>query len=203
MLISQISNLYSIQHYINTTQCYQIVKYYSERYWDTRPKNQAHENYRFDPDAPSHALGPMLLCGKFFGGYTIVFKNDTPISFAGIRKMSDDIAIVLARNFCFHTVKPITNGIILPFQLNYCKQLGFTKAWTTVNDYNISIFDVWYKKEYAKRLDRRSRKRDDPIYIESDRCIKNGVNIGKQVVNKILQTVVEWNLTENHNDDVS
>lgn len=194
----QISNTidniqYRIDHYFDTLQCYDVVKICSENYWKNNGKKDAVENYRFDDQAPEHSLGNMLKYNKFYGGFTILSINNNYYSFGGIRKYNQDTAIILARNFCFFTVKPITNGILLPFHLSVAKNLGFKKAWITINEYNIHWYKTWFINEFNKNKNKNKRL-NSKLYTQSVKCITQCQNKGIININYVDQTILEWQL---------
>lgn len=182
---------YTIIHYDNSNECYDLVKECAERYWSAAPKTDSIENYRFDGDAKPWSLGPMLQNNGFEGGYTILNIDGKPWSFGGIRRHDDQTALVLARHFSFFTIKPTTHGLLLPFQLEVAKELGYTKAWITINDYNLHWYNTWHVNEYNKM---RTRKRLNKLYSNSDKCVASCTNLGKMTINNTEQTVLEWKL---------
>lgn len=185
------SKKYSIAHYYNGNECYDLVKESSINYWANVKKINSIENYRFDDEAKPWSLGPMLKNNEFELGYTVLSIDDKPWAFAGIRKYTDDIAVVLARLFCFFTVKPICYGFLLPFHLQIAKENGYTKAWTSLNEYNIHIYKTWTVKEYNKHP---IRKRDSVLYQNNDRMISTSTFLGERVLFNTNQNVIEWNL---------
>lgn len=180
---------YTITHYMDTRECYGQVKECAEKYWTNAPKTNSKENYQFGNDATSWSLGPMLENNQFEGGYTILSFNDKPWSFGGIRKYNDTTALILARHFSFFTIKPTTHGLLLPFQLGMSKELGYERAWITINDYNLHWYNTWHINEYNKS---RSHKRINKLYTNSDECISKCKNLGKMTINNTEQTVLEW-----------
>lgn len=186
------SKKYTITHYFDSTECYEVVKRASESYWTNAPKTDSIENYMFGEGAKPWALGPMLANNQFEGGYTILEIEDVPWSFGGIRKYNENIALLLARHFSFFTIKPTTHGLMLPFQLQVAKKLGYKKAWITINDYNLHWYNTWHLHEFNKQS--RKIKRNNKLYINSDRCVSSCNNLGKMIVNHTLQTVLEWEL---------
>jgi hypothetical protein len=133
----------------------------------------------------------MLLNNGFEHGYSVLSINDKPWAFAGVRKYTDDIALVLARLFCFHTVKPISYGLMLPFHLKIARQQGYKKAWTTFNAYNIHLYNTWIVKEFNNN---KKHKRNNVMYEENDKMISTSKCIGEVMVNNTKQTVIEWDL---------
>jgi hypothetical protein len=182
---------YSLIHYYDGNECYDTVKECSERFWKSAPKTDSIENYQFGADAKSWSLGPMLLNNGFEHGYSVLSINDKPWAFAGVRKYTDDIALVLARLFCFHTVKPISYGLMLPFHLKIARQQGYKKAWTTFNAYNIHLYNTWIVKEFNNN---KKHKRNNVMYEENDKMISTSKCIGEVMVNNTKQTVIEWDL---------
>lgn len=185
---------YVIKHFLDTKNCYKFVKHFSKIYWTNNGKKHAADNYRFDDLAPDHSLGNLLLNNGFQGGYTIVLNKNKPLCFGGIRKYDDEIAIIGARGFSFFTVKPVLNGILIPFHIQKSKELGFKKAWVTINDYNLHWYKTWYLNEFNNL--KRKTKRKEYIYSRSDICIKTCKNLGKKMINYVEQTVLEWNLID-------
>lgn len=183
------STTYTIIHYDNCQGCYETVKECSEKYWQSAPKENSIDNYKFGPDAKPWSLGPMLENNSFEGGYSILYIDEKPWSFGGIRKYNDEIALVLARHFSFFTIRPITHGLLLPFQLEIAKELGYKKAWITINDYNLHWYNTWHINAYNKR---KSHKRVNKLYVNSDLCVSKCTNLGKMTINNTEQTVLEW-----------
>lgn len=184
-------NTYTIVHYADGRDCYDMVKEASERYWTTAGKTSSFENYQFGDDAKSWALGPMLQSNNFELGYSVLSINDKPWAFAGIRKYTDDVAIVLARLFCFFTVKPICYGLLLPFHLQIAKDHGFSKAWTSLNPYNIHLYETWSLKEFNKNI---KHKRTNIMYENNDRMISTSKFLGEVTLYHTKQNVIEWEL---------
>lgn len=185
------SATYTIDHYDNGRECYSIVKEAAEKYWANAGKNYSIENYQFGEDAKSWSLGPMLLNDGFAHGYSVLSINNKPWAFAGVRKHTDDIALVLARLFCFYTIKPVSYGLLLPFHLEIAKEHGYKKAWTTFNAYNIHLYNTWIVKEFNSN---KKHKRNNIMYEENDRMISTSKSLGEIMLNNTMQTVVEWNL---------
>jgi hypothetical protein len=183
------STTYTLTHYFNGNDCYETVKECSERFWKSAPKTESIENYQFNTDAKSWSLGPMLEHGVFDGGYTILDFDGKPWSFGGIRKYTDEIALVLCRHFSFFTIKPTTHGFLLPFHLEIAKELGYKKAWITINDYNLHWYNTWHVREYNKV---RSYKRLNKLYTNSDLCVSRCRNLGNMTIHNTEQTVLEW-----------
>ena len=183
------STTYTITHYTDTRECYGIMKDCAEQYWSTAPKKDGIDNYQFGPDAKPWSLGPLLENNQFEGGFDILFMDGKPWSFGGIRKHTEEIAIILSRHFSFYTIRPITHGLLLPHQLKTCKKLGYKKAWATFNGYSEYWYNTWYVKEYNKA---RSHKRVNKLYTNSDECISKCNNLGKMTINYTEQTVLEW-----------
>lgn len=185
------SNTYTIDHYYDTKECYQIVKDAAKRYWEGAVKNHSIENYQFDEDAKPWSLGPMLLNNGFAFGYTVLSVNGTPWALSGVRKHDSDTALVLARLFCFHTIKPISYGLMLPFQLDVAREHGCKRAWMTFNDYNIHLYNTWVVKEFNRN---KKHKRDNIMYEDNDRMVSSYKPLGEIMINNTKQTVIEWNL---------
>jgi hypothetical protein len=185
------TNTYTIAHYPNGHECYELVKDASEKYWQGAAKTDSIENYRFDADAKPWSLGPMLQNNGFELGYSVLSINDKPWAFAGIRKYSDDIAIVLARLFCFFTVKPVCYGLLLPFHLSVAKEQGYKKAWTSLNHYNTHLYETWSVKEFDKKI---KHKRTNIMYENNDKMIANSKFLGEVTLYNTKQNVIEWEL---------
>jgi hypothetical protein len=185
------SATYTINHYDDGEECYHIVKEEAEKYWATAGKNNSIENYQFGEDAKPWSLGPMLLNNGFAHGYSILAVNDKAWAFAGVRKHTDDIALVLARLFCFFTVKPMSYGLLLPFHLEIAKEHGYKKAWTTFNSYNVHLYNTWIVKEFNSN---KKHKRNNIMYEENDRLISTSKFLGEVTLNNTKQTVIEWSL---------
>lgn len=183
------STAYTITHYMNTRECYGQVKECAEKYWTNAPKKEGIENYQFGSDAKPWSLGPMLENNKFECGFSVLSMDDKPWSFGGMRKYNDETVIILARHFSFYTIRPITHGLLLPFQLQVSKDLGYKKAWATFNEYSLYWYNTWYVKEYNKA---RPHKRINKLYTNSDECISKCKNLGKMIINNTEQTVLEW-----------
>ena len=183
------STAYTITHYTDTRECYGQVKECAERYWANAPKKEGIENYLFSVDAKPWSLGPMLANNMFEGGFTVLSIDNEPWSFGGIRKHNDETSIIGSRNFSFYTLKPITHGLLVPFQLEISKQLGYKKAWATINEYNLYWYNTYHVKKYNKS---QSRKRLNKLYTNSDECISKCKNLGKMLINNTEQTVLEW-----------
>lgn len=182
---------YCINHYLDTTKCYDLIKTKSEEYWSHNLKKNLIENYDFSENAKKWALGPMLKNNLFTGGYTILNVNKKATAFGGIRHYDSDICIIASRLFCFFSIKPIVNGCLVPFHLKYATKLGYKKAWITINDSNLYWYNTWYRNEFNKK---RITKRTNEIYINSDAVISSSTCKGKKVVNNVEQTILEWNL---------
>jgi hypothetical protein len=183
---------YTLTHYFDTTKCYDIVKEASEHYWTTTPNRNGYDNYRFDTDAESWALGPLLANNKFAGGFTVLSIDNKPWAFAGIKNIPRKnryTALILARNFCFFTVKPVTHGLILPLQLKIAKDLGYTKAWFTLNKYNYHLYQTWHVNQYKKK-----KRETNKIYTDSNRCVETSEYLGLRIVNDVQQHIIEWKL---------
>ena len=174
---------------MDTRECYGQVKECAKEYWTNAPKKEGIENYRFDEYAKDWSLGPMLENNKFEGGFSILSIDGKPWSFGGIRRYNDETSIIGSRNFSFYTLKPITHGFLVPFQLELCKSLGYKRAWATINDYNLYWYDTYHVKKYNKS---QTRKRLNKLYTYSDECIAKCKNLGKMIVNNTEQTVLEW-----------
>jgi hypothetical protein len=183
------STTYTIAHYMDTRECYGQVKECAEKYWTSAPKKEGIENYQFGSDAKPWSLGPMLENNLFEGGFSVLSIDDKPWSFGGIRKYSDEVSIIGSRNFSFYTLKPITHGLLVPFQLEMSKKLGYKRAWATINDYNLYWYNTYHVKKYNKS---QSRKRLNKLYTNSDECISKCKNLGKMIVFNTEQTVLEW-----------
>lgn len=185
------STSYCLTHYFDMKECYEIVKEASQQYWEKSTKAHGRENYEFGDQAKSQALGPMLLNSEFDGGFTVLNINDKPWAFGGIRKYNEEVALILGRHFSFYTIKPITHGLLLPFHLNIAKELGYKKAWLTINDYNLYWYNTWHINNYH-RVD--SSKKLNKLHQISNECVAKCKNIGKLVINYTNQTVLEWDL---------
>jgi hypothetical protein len=185
------SDVYTIKHYNDGEECYQLVKDSTEKYWLNAGKNYSIENYQFGEDAKPWSLGPMLLNKGFAHGYSVLSINDKPWAFAGVRKHTNDIALVLARLLCFYTIKPISYGLLLPFHLEIAKASGYKKAWTTFNDYNIHLYNTWIVKEFNVN---KKHKRNNIMYEQNDRMISTSKCLGEITFNNTKQTVIEWDL---------
>lgn len=185
------SDTYTITHYDDGKECYHIAKDAATKFWSSASKKDSIENYRFDENANPWSLGPMLLNNGFELGYTILSINDEPWALSGIRKHTNDIALVLARLFCFHTVKPISYGLMLPLQLEIAKEYGCKKAWTTFNEYNIHLYNTWVVKEFKKN---KQHKRNNIMYEGNDRMVSTHKFLGEIMLNNTKQTVIEWTL---------
>lgn len=185
---------YTLSHYFDTTQCYEIVKEANNRYWQTTPNRNGFDNYRFDEGAKSWSLGPLLQNNKFAGGFTILEIDNETWAFSGIKtipKKNKYTAMVMTRNICFFSLKPLTHGLILPLQLKLSKEMGFTKAWFTLNQYNYHLYQTWHVNQYNKR---RKQRENNKIYAQSYKCIETSEYLGKKIVNDIEQHVIEWKL---------
>lgn len=182
---------YTCKHYFNTLDCYEIVKLASEEYWKNKSKLDSKENYEFGENATFRSLGTMLKNDKFHHGYTILEINEKPWAFGGIRKYNNEIALICSRHFSFYTLKPITHGFLLPFHLDICKNLGYKKAWITINNYNLYWFNTWHVNAYNKK---RFRKKLNKLYTASDFYISTCKNLGKMILNDTEQTILEWTL---------
>lgn len=182
---------YSIVHYDPSIDCYDLVKEYASNYWNSAGKTHSLENYLFDEDAKPWSLGPMLKNGNFELGYSVLSIDGKPWAFAGIRKHTDEIAIVLARMFCFFTVKPVCYGLLLPFHLSIAKDKGFKKAWTSFNSYNKHLYTSWSVNEFNSN---RVHKRTNIMYQNNDRMITTSKFLGEIMLYNTSQTVIEWDL---------
>ena len=182
---------YTIVHYYDGKECYELVKKYSNKYWEIAGKNQSKENYMFDEDAKPWSLGPMLQHNEFALGYSVLSINDKPWAFAGIRKHTDNIALALTRLFCFFTVKPISYGLILPFHLDIAREHGYKKAWVTFNEYNIHLYNTWVVKEFNNN---KKHKRNNLMYEGNDKMVSTHKYLGEMMLNGTKQTVIEWDL---------
>jgi hypothetical protein len=185
------STSYCLTHYFDTKECYEIVKEASQQYWEKSTKSHGRENYEFGDQAKQQALGPMLLNSDFDGGFTVLSMNEKPWSFGGIRKYNNETALIMGRHFSFYTMKLLTHGLLLPFHLQVAKDLGYKKAWITINNYNMYWYQTWYIKKY-KRIS--SNTELGKLYTNSNECISKCKNIGELEVNYTNQTVLEWDL---------
>jgi hypothetical protein len=185
------SATYTISHYYDGQECYHIVKDSAEKYWAGAGKNYSIENYQFGEDAKPWSLGPLLLNNGFEHGYSVLSINDKPWAFAGVRKHTDDVALVMARLFCFFTVKPVSYGLLLPFHLEIAREHGYKKAWTSFNSYNIHLYNTWIVKEFNNK---KTHKRNNIMYEQNDRMISTSKSLGEIMLNNTKQTVVEWDL---------
>lgn len=178
---------YKLTHYYDPKECYDTVKFYCEKYWNMTSKTTGKENYMFGDGAVSWSIGPMLLNNGFEGGFTILEVDGSPWSFAGIRRYNDDTSLVLCRTFCFHTVKPITHGMILPMQLSISKELGFKKAWFTLNRYNHRLYETVWKPSYYKN-------KNEEVYARSKNYVETSKYLGEHTINNTAQIVLGWDL---------
>jgi hypothetical protein len=180
---------YDLIQYFDTKECYDLVNTNCNLYWGKSPRNDSKDNYQFGDNAPIWSLGPMLLNNSFEGGFSLMSIDKKPWAFAGIRKYTNDIAIVLSRHFCFPTIKPITHGLLLPFQIQIAKNLGYKKVWITLNTYNAHLYDTWHVKEFQRN---RQSRRKNKLYVNSDQLVSICKNLGKTMVNNTEQLVLEY-----------
>lgn len=185
------NHLYTLTHYFDTKECYNLVENASKTYWSKAPKIIGKENYEFGEAATFRGLGPMLLNHKFHHGYTVLEIDNKPWSFGGIRKYNEEVSLVLGRHFSFFTIRPITHGLLLPFHLKISKELGYKKAWVTINDYNLHWYKTWHINEFGKK---RKNKRVNILYTNSDNCVSSCKNLGKMKIYSTDQTILEWEL---------
>jgi len=184
-------DLYELKHFTDTTQCYSDVKDACEDYWSRRKKTEAYENYRFDSDAVPWALGPMLAENKFDTGFTVMYKNGKVFSVGGIRRYSDEVALIMNRHFSFFTLAPISHATIIPFQLEVCRELCFDQAWITVNGYN-TWHNTWYKHEGSEQRTRRHRNSE--LYQQAKKVSDLCTNLGVDTINNTQQEILRWKL---------
>lgn len=185
------SHVYTLTHYFDAKDCYPIVEPASMEYWKNNPKLEGRENYMFGPEATFRSLGPMLLNGKFDLGYTVLEVDGKPWSFGGVRKYDKDTTLILGRHFSFFTVKPITLGLLLPMHLRVSKDLGYKKAWVTFNQYNMHLYKAYQIADFEKRS---SSKQVNKLYTNSKNSLSTCKDIGKMIIYKTEQTVLEWTL---------
>lgn len=185
------NNVYRMVHYTDTRQCHDEVREANELYWSKRKTTPAYENYRFDSDAVPWALGPMLLNNKFDLGFSVLYKNDKLFSVGGIRRHSDEIALILNRHFSFFTLKPLTHATLIPFQLDICKQACMDQAWITVNGYN-----TWHKTWYDHKgsTKRTQRNKTSELYAQAKKVSDLCTNLGTDTINNTQQEILRWKL---------
>lgn len=184
-------DIYRLEHYTDTRQCYEQVKQANEAYWESRKATPAHENYRFDKDAVPWALGPMLANNKFDLGFSVLYKNDTLFSVGGIRRYSDEIALIMNRHFSLFTIKPISHATIIPFQLDICKDACIDQAWITVNGYN-NWHRTWYHNQGSQRRTAKNAKSD--VYCAAKQVSDSCVSLGTDTINNTQQDILRWKL---------
>lgn len=185
----QIQN-FRFNHYINNAECYELVKQQAEKYTrlqTTLLRNQPSlVNLDFEnDDNKSHTLGYLLKNQKFELGYTVIYEDDDPIIFGGIRIFNDTTTIISARAFCFFTPRPLIHKLLIPFHLKISKDNGFSKAITTFNDYNKKIYDSWPK------LIRKKSYTDISLLGVDDSKFKM---LGQMNINYVNQWVIEWQI---------
>jgi hypothetical protein len=171
---------YRIEHYENPTECYNLVKEQSERYWRNiqRPSKS---NYDFLNDG-ENSIKYLIESGRFNLGYSIVYDDNVPMAFGGIRVMNSDTTIVAARAFCFYTPKLLLNKLLVPYHLSYSKKHGFKRSITSFNDYNYKIYKNWQKFSESPDIV------DDVFDVD----YKKFNMLGKQIINKTEQYTIEW-----------
>ena len=183
MISVNFDNTYRIDHYENPRECYELLKECSERYWReiNRPGKT---NYDFTSDS-ENTIKYLIDTDRFTLGYSILYENNLPMAFGGIRKMNDDTTIIASRAFCFYTPKLLINKILVPYHLTYSKSNGFTRSVISFNEYNHKIYRLWQKLS------------DSPDIVDRNHFTvdyQRFTLMGTQVINKMNQYTIEWNL---------
>jgi hypothetical protein len=180
MISTIFDKTYRIDHYEDPFECYDLLKSCSERYWAdiSRPSKT---NYDFSSDG-KNTIKFLIENNRFNLGYSIVYDDDIPMAFGGIRVIDDNTTIVAARAFCFYTPKLLINKILIPYQLSYSKSCGFSRSIISFNEYNHKIYKVW----------RRLTQSPDLVDAKFSVDYKKFNMLGKQIVNKMEQYTIEW-----------
>lgn len=181
-------NVYRITHYDDTQECYNEVKTHCEHYWTLRQKNESYENYRFDDLAPAWSLGPMLYGNKFDLGFSLLYINDNLFSVGGIRRLDDNVALIMGRHYSLFTIKPVTHAVLFPFHHGIARKAGYKQAWVTVNQYN-----NWQKIWYSERTKSR-RLTSSELYKRAETITSSARELGNITINNTEQFVLSWNL---------
>ncbi len=180
MLRTEFNSELRIEHYENAMDCYDLIKKYSELYWKDK-SNQSKSNYDFESNE-QNSIKYLLETNKLNLGYSIVYENNEPMAFGGIRSY-DGYTIIAARAFCFWTPKLLLNKILVPYHLSYCKNIGVKRAILSFNEYNHKIYRLWPKLNLEKDI-------VDCSFFSAD--FKQFNLLGKQTVNGMDQYTIEW-----------
>jgi hypothetical protein len=183
-IITDIDEHYSILHFDDTRECYDLVCGQAQVYMELYGGNERNlENYQFDSDV-EYYLGPMLRDNKFLG-YTIIYQDCRPMAFGGIRSYDSQTTIIAARAFCFPTPKLLISKIMIPYHLQCSKSLGYTKSITTFNQHNYKIYKNWPIINLKK----------SPVIGHAFEVDVGKFNLlGLDIVNNVEQWVIGWDL---------
>jgi hypothetical protein len=185
MLSIKINERYHLEHYKNTNDCWDLVSKSCNEYWKLRSDSKSKINYSFDNLDDTRTIGCLFKRKMFDGGFTILYINNIPSAFGGIRRLDDTTSIIMARGFCHYTTKPVIAKIMVPFQLRYSMDSGYHRSIITFNDYNKKLYDLWPKMSKM-----------DSIISENFFNI-NHLDFsmtGIKNINCVDQYVIEWDL---------
>jgi len=184
MKITVVDEHYSIVHFDNTRECYDLVREQAQLYMKLYGSTDQHlENYQFNSDI-EYYLGPMLKNNKFLG-YTIIYQDGQPMAFGGIRSYNSQTTIVASRTFCFPTPKLLISKIMIPYHLQCSKSLGYTKSITTFNKHNYKIYKNW-------PIINLKKSPVDGHVFEVD--VSKFTRLGLDTDNNVEQWVIGWDL---------
>lgn len=180
-------NHFRIEHFFDASECLDLVRNSVTEYLDSVSDKPSHVNYNFTQNSKNepHTLEYLFLNNQFDLGYSIVYYQNTPTAFGGIRLLDSETIVVASRGFCFHTKLPILSKVLVPFHLSIGKQKKIKTAKATFNDYNKRIYDLWPTISNMKNLIDYSE-----LGVEPDNFKQSGV----QNVNYTNQYVIEWDL---------
>ena len=173
-----------IEHYSDTTQCYDFVKAQSEKFWDTRTNRKSEENYFFE-NSKKWSLGSMLLERAFDLGYSLLFIDGEFQAGGGVRKLNSETSISLSRFFSVHSPIPFGNAFLLPLHMRLSQQQGFEKTVLTFNNYNSHL-----ARYYQNVLPHKK----DAISCRAYEYLKDFKHTGEHEINFVQQTVFEYSL---------
>jgi hypothetical protein len=179
---------YRIEHYRRPTDCYEMLQEQIDRYMKLPERlierKKSLVNYDFSDDG-QHTLRHLIENNKFHLGYTILYDNDIPTAFGGIRVYNRTTTIIAARSFCFPTTKLLINKILIPYHLDISKKHGYKKSIITMNDYNHKIYKMW------PYLDKRPSLIDDSRWsVDSSKYFM----LGSMHIKNSDQYIIQWNL---------
>ena len=175
-------HVFEMNHYFETALCYDLVKAESEKYWKTKSKRDAEENYIFE-DGHQWSLGEMLKNNLFEFGYTVLFMDNKFIASGGIRRYNSDTTISLSRFFCNPSPLPYGNAFILPLHLEISKSYAKSTI-ITFNEYNKHLLHYYMEILPLKK---------DPVSLGVFELIRKFSYLGVQEINHVKQHVLNCN----------